>query len=56
MDPVAGMVGLCLVDFVSNHQHYRTEGGDQFRLIGFPFGLRGGGRYRVVALEKGDIE
>jgi hypothetical protein len=52
MDPVAGMVGFHLVDFVSNHRGYRTDGRDQFRLIGGPFGRRGSWRYRVVALEK----
>ena len=51
MDPVAGVVGIRLVDFLSAYRRTRTEGRHQFGLIGCAFG-RDNGRCRVVTLEK----
>ena len=56
MDPLAGVVGLRLVDFVSAYRCFGTEGRHQFRLIGCAFGQRGCGHCRLVTLEKREAQ
>jgi len=56
MDPVASVVGIHLMDFLSAYRCTRTEGRYQFGLIGRAFGRRGRGRCRVVAVEKRETE
>src|SRR5438034_898385 len=55
-DPLAGVVGLRFVDFLSTYRRSRTESRHQFRLIGCAFGRRGCGRCRVVTLEKRETQ
>ena len=54
MDPVAGMVGLRLVDCLSAHWRRRTKGGDQFRLIGCASRRRSSGHRYLADLEKAE--
>jgi hypothetical protein len=54
MDPFASVVSLRLVDFLSAHRRSRTEGRNEFRLIGCASGRRGCGCYRMVAVEKAE--
>ena len=56
MDPLAGVVGLRFVDFLSTYRRSRTESRHQFRLIGCAFGRRGYGHYRLVTLEKRETQ